>query len=336
MILGHGGDRYRYKDIKFDFSSNVVPEELNRDFLNEIKKLDYIITTYPEPDAGHLAELFKHRFGLKDESVIVLNGSVEGIYLVSEYFYGKRTAIIVPTFSEYYDAAKRFFHDVKCLFRNQLEDLDGLDLIFICNPNNPDGFCFEKKFIIDMLRRHKNTFFIIDEAYIDLSDADYSMIYELERFHNLIVIRSFTKLFSIPGVRLGFLITNKEIGKKLEHFKIPWSINSFAQTIGDYILKNYDRIKPDVAKLLRCSKNLQRRMKDFKKIKVVDSATNFFILRTSMESWKIKEIMAKRYQILIRDASNFFGLDNYTVRIASGLEHSNEILLRAFGEIFDA
>lgn len=323
MIHGHGGDSYLF-DVKYDLSSNVIPEEYNFKLLSAIKSMKFNLTKYPEPDAGSLATLFEKRYSLSRGSTIVLNGSVEGIYIWAERFKNSRFLIMSPSFSEYEDAVKRFGSPT--LF-SSLVGLESFitfsDSVIICNPNNPDGSLLPKDYILSLVGRYPDKNFLIDEAYIDIAGEEHSLIKDTQYFGNLYVLRSMTKFFSLPGIRLGFLSFSPENYDDIIKYKYPWSVNAVAIQIGTMILKDYDKFCPDLRDYKRVIKSFCGILSQIDAITFSKSDTNYFLCRSKIKSSLIKSRLLKEYGILIRDASNFRTLDEYHFRVSVQSEKVN-------------
>lgn len=323
MIYGHGGDSYLF-DVKYDLSSNVIPEEYNFKVLNAIKSIDFNLTKYPEPDAGSVATLFEKRYDLPGCSTIVLNGSVEGIYIWAERFKNSRFMIMEPSFSEYEDAVKRFDSPILFSSLDRLENfITFSDSVIICNPNNPDGRLLPKDYILSLIGKYPDKNFLIDEAYIDIAGEEHSLIKETQYFGNLYVLRSMTKFFSLPGIRLGFLSFSPKNYDNIIKYKYPWSVNTVAIQIGTMILKDYDKFCPDLKGYKRVINSFCGMLSQIDGIAFSKSNTNYFLCRSKIKSSLIKSRLLKEYGILIRDASNFRTLDEYYFRVSAQSEKAN-------------
>ena len=203
MLNGHGDDLHSVEgEIKYNFSSNVYYKGCPLSLLDEIAINTHKIQSYPSPVASELNVLAAKKFKLNKKQFLFTNGATEAFYLIAQLFSKKKAAIVAPTFSEYEDACRIFNLKYQLISRNEIKDNDA-DLVFICNPNNPDGAVFSKNELIQFLKVKPNTIFVIDEAYIEFTNATTSIIPLIEEYSNLIVVRSLTKTFTIPGLRLG-------------------------------------------------------------------------------------------------------------------------------------
>lgn len=333
MIHGHGGDNYKYR-VKYDFSSNIVPAEFNKKLLTLISNLKFDFTHYPEPDASQLVRMFQNHYNLPANSTIALNGATEGIYLWAELFRGSRFLISFPSFSEYEDAAKRYGSQVIFCSLDKLErEILKCECIFLCNPNNPNGALLRKEDILKLIESYQDKYFFIDEAYMDLCLSNESLLNYVDKYRNIFILKSITKFFSIPGVRLGFLSFNPVHYERVLLYKYPWSINSCAIEIGKLIFSNFQEIKPNIDDYMRVVVEFYENLKSIKYLEVEKSSTNFFLCKSEMKSSSLKELLIREYKILIRDASNFRGLTDYHFRVSTQTPKANEELIKALCSI---
>ncbi len=335
MIYGHGDDRYRYAiEFKANFSSNVWYERTSEELLSHLSEYLPAIANYPTPNADELAEKIASHHQLKPDSILITNGATEAFYMIASIFYGKKAAIGIPTFSEYEDACTKNKMHLRYYKRSNLQHTNFEDdLVFVCNPNNPDGFSTTTSELQELLIKYPDTTFVIDEAYIDFTFQITSCILLLEEFDNLIIVKSLTKLFSIPGLRLGYIVCNPETKNRLQQSKMPWSVNAMAIEAGNYIFNNYHTICPNMKILLAYSKTLQKQIDSLNYFSVTSSETNYFLAQLKTpDAAKLKDYLAYTHQLLIRDASNFRGLDEHYIRIASQDPKKNELLVNALKE----
>lgn len=218
MSGGHGNDKYNFNgQILVDFSSNVWFKPLPELFYREqIKALKYIVD-YPHPHAADLVEELAAFHKIHKNNIWVTNGSAEGIHLLAQAFHGKKSANIYPCFSEYENACKKYNHELSCCSNqeNWQKQKFAEELVWFGNPNNPDGKTVSLSEVENLLTLNPSTIFIIDEAFSDLCAGFESAISLISKYDNLVILRSFTKSFTIPGIRLGYVLAREWIIQKL-------------------------------------------------------------------------------------------------------------------------
>ena len=340
MLYGHGDDGYQYsREIVADFSTNVwwggEPAGLKEQVFGNWKS----INRYPEVLAESFLEEVAAFHDLSPGQVLICNGTAEAIYLIAQAFRSSCTAITVPTFAEYEDACCLHRHnltfvDWQTLKQPNVEpDWTGSELFFLCNPNNPTGDVLSVDRMEDLLRRHPQTVFVIDEAYIGFTEATGSAVGLLSEFSNLILLRSLTKTFAIPGLRLGYVLASETLIGRLCHFKYPWSVNSLAVEAGKFILRHYATIQPPLRDLLWEKQAFAANMAQLEGFQVGESHTHYFLVQMCGQSAaELKRFLIDRYGILIRDAGNFRGLSPGHFRVATLSSEKNQWLIQALAE----
>lgn len=334
MLLGHGDDGYRYgKKIVADFSTNVwyggEPAGLKEYVFEKWGE----INRYPEVVAESLRGKIAGHHGLPAEQVLVCSGTTESIYLIAQLFSGKRTAVVTPSFAEYEDACLAFDHEVVGLSWQEALELPRLksDLVFICSPNNPTGLIFSD--LQYWLKLNPQCLFAVDEAFIDFTEGADSAISLMTRFPNLLVMRSLTKTYAIPGLRLGYLLAREEVIESLMHIKQPWTVNTLAISAGHYIYDHFDQIQPPVSQLLQNKRTFIQELDKLECLEVLDSDTHFFLARTLVRNAaQLKDFLVEKYGLLIRDAGNFRGLTRQHFRLATQRPEDNEKMINALRE----
>lgn len=333
MLNGHGDDRHQYKTtILYDFSSNVSPDGFSPELQNFLIKQISKVQHYPEPGCESLKLLIAKLYNLVPEQIVVTNGAMEAIYLIAQAYKNTSATIVVPTFAEYEDACS--IHQLKISFL-AWEDLTPqyefkTKLIFICNPNNPTGAVLSKEFMNSLLLGNQRTVFVLDEAYIDFTSEISSSLEYLSSFPNLIIIRSLTKKFAIPGLRLGFIVSNSENNLKISKFKIPWSVNVIAAEAGKFIISNWDKLEESKANLLSETGVFWNEVNAIKGIHAFPTHTHFFLCVSTVQSAaQLKSFLIEKFGILIRDASNFRGLSPGHFRISCQKKSDNQSLVSA-------
>jgi len=330
MLYGHGNDIFSYDEIKYDMSSNVWYDGPPPQLLEYLKNSIYKISTYPQPDASDLIELLSTLNNVPPSSIIATNGSVEAFYLVAQAFYGSNSTILIPSFSEYEDACIANKHHVTYISNAAFSFQTPLDpgLFWFGNPNNPDGKVIPLDDIKKILKQNRSVIFVIDEAYCDLCYNFISSRELVSEFENLIIARSLTKAFSIPGLRLGYLLASEKITKKLNRLRQPWSVNALAIEAGKYICNHYNELKPDSCMIAKESEKLQASISEIPNFNVVKSDCPYFLVECrNITARSLKDYLALKHGILIRDASNFKGLSANHFRICTNSVTANQKLI---------
>ncbi|MGQ1891927.1 threonine-phosphate decarboxylase [Thermophagus sp. OGC60D27] len=331
MLTGHGDDIYRYPDIRYNFSSNVNPRGASPALKEHLKGCMEKIEHYPSPMAEDWVEMIAQSMALSSENVLATNGAVEAIYLIAELFAAKKSWIFYPSFSEYEGACVRFNHSVEYYHHSAFSQVDysAADLVWFCNPNNPDGAIYDTGILSQKIEAYPNTLFVVDEAYVDFTDEVCSLVSCLPKASNLMVIKSMTKRFAIPGLRLGFLMANKNIIEALKQRVMPWRLNALAIEAGKFCLTQNADDGFNIKTLLQESQRVQNSIHRLKGFRVHWSSTTFFLVEGPVEASILKNRLAEEHGILIRDASNFRGLGDRFFRVSVRSEEENNYLIRA-------
>lgn len=331
MITGHGDDAYNYPDgIIGDFSSNVpyshhgalVAEHL----CHEMSR----IHNYPDPQARQLTQALRgHHHLTEGTDVLVTNGSAESFYLLAHLFSGSKSIITYPSFAEYEDACTLYKHDLRYLALDNIDtsDINGAKTLWFALPNNPDGYIMPVEKIRALCANHPNTFVIIDNAYGELCPPSADLIPLHSEYPNLISVHSLTKTFAIPGLRLGYTIASSEVISALQPCRIPWSVNSLALSAGLFIIQKYEELRPDAKNLCPESERLQQILSKIEGLEVLPSRCNFFLCKLQRgTAAELKEYLATRHKLLIRNADNFRGLTAQHFRVSVQGEALNSLL----------
>ncbi|MBU6999033.1 MAG: histidinol-phosphate aminotransferase family protein [Theionarchaea archaeon] len=330
----HGDDAIHYDAI--DFSANVNSLGPPAEIVEFIKTLDPVqLRHYPDTGCTRLKEQLSCTHSVPVENIIVGNGSLEVLRLFCQCFLkkGDEVLIPVPTFSEYERMVK--LHGGTCTFvemKNLLIDPheiiekigDLTKVIFLCNPNNPTGFYSEDIMSVVDEAEKRDAFVFLDEAFIDFSCRK-SLVQESTP--NLFVLKSATKLYAIPALRCGYGFSSKDVIAYMEKVATPWNVNYIAQEAVRRALCNESFIE-DTRRFLEREKRYL--FSELSKIPYLDpypSDTNFFLLKTKIQSHRLKKLLLER-GVLIRDCSNFRGLDSSYVRLCVKPHEPNEMLVQ--------
>lgn len=328
MIEGHGDDAYKYKAIKINFSSNVYNHVDHSGLHQHLFQQMESIRTYPEPEPYSLEKVLAKRFHLSSEEVCVTNGATEAIYLIAQTFRNQISAILMPTFSEYADACRLHGHKVVPIYNlNRL--LDRGRLIWLCNPNNPTGEVREKEVLIACIKQNPQRIFVMDQSYEFFTQKALLTAREAAEFPNVILLHSMTKRFAVPGLRLGYITACKELLHEIRTQRMPWSVNQLAIEAGHYLLSS-SQYDIDISLLLKEKERLAQSLLSIGGMEIWPSDTHYMLVQLRMgKAAALKEYLATEQGILIRDASNFEGLNEHFFRIATQTPEENDKLVES-------
>ena len=347
VVFLHGGDIYeakrKFKGEVIDFSANINPLGLPL----ALKKTLYAnfdrILHYPDSTARNTTKRIAEYWQINNENVLVGNGSAELIYLIMSTYRPKTTLIPVPTFSEYERAAKSVNSKIHFLklkekedFRLNISQLGNANISFLCNPNNPTG-----NLALPSLRAKRSNpilgKIVIDEAFMDFlpNQEEHTLIRRAVKNRKIIVLRTLTKFFALPGLRIGYIIGHKEVINKLRRCQPPWSVNSLAQLAAELILDDKGYIKKTYKFINKEREFLFEQLTGIEGVRPYPSVANFLLMKIEkpgVTSEFLKEAFIKK-GILIRDCGNFRGLNNKYIRVAVRSREENLKLLKAFNGV---
>jgi threonine-phosphate decarboxylase len=366
--IEHGGNIYQVAeelglplDRIIDFSASINPLGVSEKVIAEIKKELKCLHNYPDPDTKELREKVAQFYDIDPETILCSNGSTELIYLIPRVLKPERVLIPSPTFLEYERAVlssqgsvargqelEDSGREVQIKYLN-LKEEDGFkikvdefiaemkgddsDIAFLCNPNNPTGCLLRKDDVLKIAKaaREVGCVLIIDEAFIDFQPED-SVIRDAQDNPYLIVLRSMTKFYALTGLRIGYGVSHPDLIKKLKEFKEPWTVNSLAQKAAIAALED-ENYRTKTLKVIETEKGFLE--EDFKRlgIRFFPSSANFYLLKINNAGVIVYKL--KQRGILIRDCSNFKGLDGSFVRIAVKSRDENKTLINNLEDILD-
>ena len=318
---------------------------LDRNLLTE--KISEVLTeldvrTYAQFEVQALTEKISHWLGIESNKVIVGNGSDQLLEIIGRIFLkGDKDAIsISPTFTYYrtlvtLEGGK--YIDVP-LRRNFDLDVNALlnactpktTLCLLCSPNNPTGNKFKKDTLIDFIERF-NGIVVLDEAYADFSD--YQMYSEVDNHPNLIVLRTFSKLFAFAGLRLGYTVTNQRLIRVLSKLQQPYAVSTLTLRVGLKMLDEMEKVIAAKDRMVVQREKLLIELNQIEGVKAFPSDANFILFKTSKNSKFVLEELIKKY-ILVRYIRDVLHLGN-CLRTTVGLPKMNKHLLDALEEIMN-
>ena len=357
MIQGHGGDIFAIAanigcqpEEIVDFSSNMNPLGPPAELMSFLADSLNRITFLPDPGARPAIEAFAKYHDLPPGQVMAGNGTTQLIYALPQVLQTSRALILSPTYSDYADACRmnRVPHTVLSApestgftpdFVELRQAAAGADTVFICRPNNPTGRMIPADVIDHLSRELPQTRFVVDESYLPFVDV--SRGHSLVKNHrdNVIVLHSLSKIFRIPGLRVGFLLAARETIRRFEAYQKPWSVNGLAQAAVEYLMTHVElaeRFIDQTRQFVNQEKALfVDSLKRHSEITVIPSDTVFILARLP-EGQAASELKSRllSQKILIRDCSNFNGLSKRYFRISLKSSANNRYLTEKLIQYF--
>lgn len=330
-MYGHGDDAFRYGDkIKMNFSSNVYSGADYSGLKKHLMAHFDVIGHYPEPDAHTLESMLAEKLGVPENTILVTNGANEAIYLIANLYSGWASVIPQPTFTEYEDACRKFRHLISYDSADELEVLPEDRIYWLCNPNNPTGNVLLKSLVNHIIRKHPRYLYVVDQSYADYTLSPMLEPKEMIDCYNVMLVHSLSKKYCIPGLRLGYMFASPIIIERLKQLRQPWTVNAMAIEAGKFLVKNDPKMIPDLPGYLAEAQRLHQNLSDVEGLMVMKSEANFMLVNIDEGNTpELKKWLIDNYGILIRDASNFRGLDNHCFRVTAQTPEENDMLLEA-------
>ncbi len=348
----HGGNIYaaakRYgleeKNI-IDFSSNVNPLGPSSAAKRAAKKALSFIDRYPDPDMRELRTAIARYFGIKPAHVMCGNGSNGIIHLIPRVFRPKKVLIPFPTFTEYTAAVEDAGGTVvpfplleRAGFRiDPLEmsfALKGVDMAFLCNPNNPTGQLIPKAEMIEIVRyaHQQGVRLVVDEAFMDFIDNE-SIIKDAVESSHLICLRAFTKFFGMPGLRIGYAVSDETTIAALHEGQEPWTVSIPAERAAIAVLGDWSYISKTRRLIEKERNRLLSALRILPGVETFPCSANYLLIKlTYMDVPTFVKKLGER-GMLVRECSSFPGLERSYIRIAVRTWWHNRRLIKAFREL---
>lgn len=348
MFKGHGGNlaeiRERYgwtPDEIVDFSANVNPLGPPPGVLEAFQNAFREISSYPDPQSRVLLNKASLRYELPPSQILAGNGSTEFIFLIPRVLGLKSALIFHPTYQDYEESARLGGYQIISVVLDLnplLQDLHEAllkfsgsgSLVFICNPNNPTGKSFTGDELRWLIRQHPSHFFIVDEAYVDFHESGEISLLRFPLEKNLILLRSLTKNFSIPGLRLGLIFGSVEMIRRIKEYQDPWSVNTPAQKTGEVLLEQKDFLEESRKWLVKERSDFYREIAGVPGFEPLRSEVNYLLVRLKDDrggDHLKNELLEER--ILIRSCTEMKGLGSSFIRLAVKPGEDRERLLSA-------
>lgn len=358
MIVEHGGNMqalavelgFQAEDC-LDFSANINPLGLSPNVrATLLQQLDQIVT-YPDVSYSKTKQALAQFHACGSRQILLANGAVELFYELARYVKPNQLLVLSPTFMEYEKAftqegAKVLYHvlaqpDYTWDFQAIRQDLDRLaagDMVLLCNPNNPTGTVVP----VEVLREvasyldNRGVWLVVDEAFVDFleDEENYSFIPHLPAFSNVVVVRSLTKFYAIPGLRLGYgLSGNEALVAAMEERRPPWMVNSLAASLVPVLLTDRTYRQQTLDWLRSERAFLYQSLRQFDALKVSKPSVNYIFFEYKGDC-DLREAL-RREKIFIRSCQNYHHLSNRHYRIGIRTREENLRLLAALSGVLE-
>ena len=342
---GHGGDVYHNR-VRLDFSANVNPLGTPPEVVRAVAESAERLAAYPDPYCTALREKLAAVHGVGVNDVVCGNGAAELIFQFAAAVRPRRALLPVPSFSEY-DAALEAVGCEMAYF--PLSRADGFavteallaavtpetDALILCTPNNPTGRSVAPEILEKLLARCRETgtWLLLDECFLDLTDAgaEKSVIPALRPGDPCLVLRAFTKLYGMAGVRLGYAVCkNLSMLERMCRTVQPWNVSAPAQAAGEAALDCREFVQRTLALIAAERDYLLREIRALG-VSVLPGDANFLMLSGVPGLY---DRLREEHGILIRSCANYRGLEEGDVRIAVRTHEENTQLIAALREIY--
>lgn len=352
----HGGNIFQFAHEQriepyevVDFSANINPLGPSQRGLDALNAQLRYISHYPDATNDDVLNAIADTYGMDKHQIIVGNGAAELLYAICRLPGYTGAFVPAPGFSEYKEALEASKIPVRDIFYRPREDdngkpyfevpylaletfaaelkgQDGRIIVFLGNPNNPDGTLLDKDHIrtVASMLKDANSLLVIDESFIDfvgndpLQDNGHSIRSLVNEFDNIIVVHSFTKFYAVPGLRIGAAFTNETLITQLQQYIPSWSVNTLAQAYTKAALNDVDYIKRTKQELNEERAFMYNALDAIEGITVYPPSANFILFQVNQEGITANYINEelKKYNMIVRNCDSYVGLTNHWVRIA--------------------
>ena len=347
----HGGDIYNNK-VNMDFSVNINPLGIPHSVKEAMSDALSYADRYPDMACSGLKKAISEYFtqqgcSIQSEDVIPGNGASELFMAIAHAIKPKKAVLLAPGFFGYEHVLRAVGCDIGYFLLDEQSDFspaarldalmdmltDDTDIFFIANPNNPTGYLADSTFMKQIIGhcKEKHIYVVADECFMGFCEKNYSVLSLLCDYDNLIVVRAFTKLFAIPGVRLGYMLSkNETVRQKVQRNLPEWNVSVLAQMAGETCIMESEYIKETASYVSRQRRLLSDGLKKLG-FKVYKSDADFILFYSKLPLYDI--LLNKG--ILIRGCSNYVGLSQGYFRVAVKTYDENVRLLKVIGECIE-
>jgi L-threonine-O-3-phosphate decarboxylase len=341
--LGRGFDEI------LDFSANVTPSPLPDAVREVMARGADALGRYPDREARELRARVAERFGVEPDNVLVGNGATEFIFAIPRRLRPRRVVLLAPCYHDYWRATEHAGGETEGVLAAETDEfipdltqmelrLGGANMVFIGNPNNPTGTAIPAESIRVLAGKFSAIVFVVDEAYaLFVPEAGGASMLTRPLPENVIVLRSWSSFYAVPGLRLGFMVSRAGLCDQVQRVREPWAVSTTAQLVGTALL---DCERQDTAIRQHVIAERERLRDEISRIpglRVFHSQANFLLVKITRPSLLATALCERMLQqkILIRNASGFRGLDGKFVRISVRTVAENNRFLESIKAAMD-
>lgn len=351
MSIVHGGNVYEIAsrlgcppEALLDYSASINPLGPPPGLQEHLNDIFSRLQHYPDIGNGALTEALARYHGLRQGQVVAGNGSTELIYWLPRALGVKRAAVVFPTFGEYARAFEiqgveitPLFTSAENGFQPTVAELDAFcrhsapDALLFTHPGSPSGFPLSPpvcRWILEKSAGGEITC-IVDEVFVDFCEEE-SLKGSLDKSPSLVLIRSMTKFYGIPGLRLGYVLAPEETARRLRALVPPWSVNTLAQAAGVYCMRQKEYRQETLALVNTERERCRKLLEAMHGIRVFPGRANYLLAELGEglpPASALREELLAAHRVLIRDCSSFDGLTDRHFRLAIRLPHQNDVIV---------
>lgn len=344
MEYEHGGDVYTHKGM-IDFSVNINPLGPGSRVIRAAHDAIDRMTQYPDAGCRSLRKALAEALRTNEEFFIFGNGGAELIFNLVTAERPKKAVLLAPSFTEYRQALLAAGCEIIWFPLKESEEFElneayleylteDVDMIFLCSPGNPVGNVIGRELLLRILRRckRKQIRMVMDECFYDFLDCrqEHTLQQETAEYPNLFILRAFTKMYAMPGLRLGYgLCGDVELIQRMERMRQPWNVSIVAQEAGTAAVR--DTRHPERTRAyIREEREWFVRQLDEIGVRYYTPMANYIFVRSEFDLYE----ELKKSGILIRDCSNYEGLYKGYYRFAIKQRGENQRLVKELGRIY--
>ncbi|WP_017382185.1 pyridoxal phosphate-dependent aminotransferase [Paenisporosarcina sp. TG-14] len=329
-----------------DFSENVNPLGPPDSIQSAWHNFHQFMKVYPDPVGEPFRTKIAQYHNISPDSIFVSNGASEVFSLLAEKYMGKRAILVHPTFSEYDTTLKARHVEIVNLkmpnivtgelpIADMKEHMHHADVLYLCTPNNPTGTLPKRSVIRELIQYAKisNCDIVLDEAFIDFISEEASFISDIYSAH-VIIVRSMTKMYAMPGLRLGYMAAAPHIVEEIQRLAPHWNVNRLAAEVGSLVLNDETFRKKAIQHSLKTCKDMTAFLKA-QGCEVTQSQANFLLFKLPQLNKGFFPYFLRK-GIVLRHTENFRELDGQWFRIGMKSEAQMEILKRELTGWFEA